>query len=258
VWFLRSADAEPELTAAQLDVLAPEERERASRFRFDKDRRLYLASRVLLRNLLSRHSTVAPRAWAFVADEYGKPRIVSPSGVELDVSVSHTNGLVCCAVAQRSAIGVDAEDITRTVDMSAIVERCFSPGERRRLGRLQPMDARVEFFKHWTLKEALAKALGIGLSADFAALSFRLRGETAAVSFGRSVEGTRRAWGFHLFQPTVDHIIAVCVRRTVPPGERGGVKIEVAQAFFTPHSRFEQTHATVQTDRPGCSHVDLR
>ena len=85
------------------------------------------------------------------------------------VSFAHSASLAVCAFCEDGAIGVDVEPLARHLPHAkAIAERYFSPGERQQLAAAE--DAEREFLRIWTRKEALAKALGTGLSADAGAL----------------------------------------------------------------------------------------
>src|SRR5947207_14856912 len=63
-------------------VLATDERERAARFYFEKDRSAWIVARATLRLLLSRYIGVAPQDLAFHLNEYGKPSLVAPTEVK--------------------------------------------------------------------------------------------------------------------------------------------------------------------------------
>jgi phosphopantetheinyl transferase len=93
-------------------LMTPEEHERYRRFRFERDRRMFLATRALVRTVLTRYATtVAPGDWRFAAGEHGKPRIAGPA-VEpaIHFNLSNTPGLVVCAISiAHEVLGVDAE-----------------------------------------------------------------------------------------------------------------------------------------------------
>jgi 4'-phosphopantetheinyl transferase len=212
IWFLE-VDADDERTAAAAShVLSAEERTRAARFRFDRDRRLYASSRLLLRTVLSRVAgAVAPADWVFTADRRGRPRIARPADIPLEFSLTHTPGLVCCAISTERFLGVDAEDTRRPTDAVEMARGCLSAGEQSDVTARRGDDRQVRFLEYWTLKESLAKALGVGLSADLSRFSFRLD-EPIAVRFGdRPKEDP--GWCFRLFRPTPDHTIGVSMRR---------------------------------------------
>jgi 4'-phosphopantetheinyl transferase len=194
-----------------LKWLTPEEGARADRFRFERDRRLYLTSRVMLRSLLSQYADATPDSWRFETNAFGKPRVADPFGPVPEFSLSHTHGLVCCAFSRTGVVGVDAESLDRVLDVPAVVERYCSPGEQRDLASLTDRDQQVRFLSYWTLKESLSKAIGHGLSMDVSRLSFQIDAERIQVAFDRIAEEPS-SWSFGLFQPVCGYAIGVSVR----------------------------------------------
>ena len=88
-------------------------------------------------------------------DEHGRPW--SP-GVSFNVSHSGTLGVIALAEGDRR-IGVDVEQVRADTDVRALARRFFHPDEAAAIaGR------RDAFFRCWTRKEAVVKALGRGLS----------------------------------------------------------------------------------------------
>ena len=142
------------------EVLTPEERSRADRFRFARDRDAFLTTRIVLRQLLARYTGIAPQALGFVQGERGKPGLAT-GGIEFNVS--HSGSVSLLAFAHRS-VGVDVEWIRPVADMDAIVGRYFGPGECRQWAEVAVEERGRAFFSGWTRKEAYVKAVGEGLS----------------------------------------------------------------------------------------------
>src|SRR5689334_13648317 len=57
------------------DSLAPEERARAARFHFERDRRHFVAARGQLRQVLAAYTGDAPATVPLIADDHGKPHL---------------------------------------------------------------------------------------------------------------------------------------------------------------------------------------
>ena len=152
-----------------LDVLLPlldaDERARADRFRFPKDRRHYIAARGTLRLLLSRYLETPAASLAFEYNAYGKPALASHhSGADVRFNLSHSGDMALYAVARSREVGVDIEWTGRRLDQpEQIAERYFSPAEREALRKLPEAQKRRGFFHAWTRKEAYIKAKGKGL-----------------------------------------------------------------------------------------------
>lgn len=150
------------LTApAEADALArhlsPDEAARAARFVFEKDRIAYRIGRGRLREILGTLTGATPGALRFTYGDHGKPAL--PGGPAF--SLSHSGGLACLAVADR-ALGVDIE-AHREIE-EGVAERFFSPTEYAALSALPAPGWTDGFFRCWTRKEAVVKAMGDGLS----------------------------------------------------------------------------------------------
>lgn len=211
----------PGLLRRYRSLLAPEEVERQARFVRERDRRLFLISRALARTTLSRYAPVDPAAWRFAAGEQGKPEIVAPRGLApLRFNLTHTPGLVACAVASGHEVGVDAERRDRPVACLDLARRAFSAEERARLEALPEERRRERFFELWTLHEAYVKARGEGrLRVPRDAVSFRLvPGGEAEVSFDAAWPDDASLWRFFRARPGGGHCCAVAVRCPRPAG----------------------------------------
>jgi 4'-phosphopantetheinyl transferase len=164
VWLIHAAAAgysQDVLTAA----LSEDEKERASRFKFDKDRRLYTIAHAALRSLLSIYLKVEAGEIRFYSGANGKPKLAAPfAATGLEFNLSHSNELALVAVARGKAVGVDVECIKRKFDFEEIARRFFAAGEVAALLELPEPLQREAFLKCWTSKEAFLKAKGTGLS----------------------------------------------------------------------------------------------
>src|SRR6266545_6685710 len=91
LWYVLSNEVtEPSLLEAYQALLAPDESARRARYYFDKHRHEYLLTRALCRGVLSRYAGVAPEAWTFSANRYGRPEIASPPGFPLRFNLTNT------------------------------------------------------------------------------------------------------------------------------------------------------------------------
>jgi 4'-phosphopantetheinyl transferase len=154
-------------------TLDSSEQQRAQAFKFSKDRDLYVAAHVFLRQVLSRYACVPAKAWQFSCNRYGKPAIANPGHQWLQFNLAHTKGMVACAVARNRAVGVDVEHRKYLEDLPSLCHQAFSPIEARAvLAHQLPDDREHCFFNYWTLKEAYIKARGLGLSLPLQTFSF--------------------------------------------------------------------------------------
>lgn len=145
-------------------ILAEDERERASRFRFARDRERFIVCRGFLRTILGRYLARPPHTLQFTYEAAGKPRLrLNAADVPLRFNVSHSGGLAVCGVTRAREIGIDVEAIRTGVGGTDIAEQYFSRAELSELRALPPGQRDEGFFLCWTRKEAYIKALGAGL-----------------------------------------------------------------------------------------------
>jgi 4'-phosphopantetheinyl transferase len=165
VTFWRYADMAPDALLPFAAWMSAGESARLERFRFDRDRLAFLASRIMLRQALGEATGHAPASFRFSTDDHGvKPRVVAPSDVRsLHFSLTHTEGLVACALTWAGEVGIDAELWTRPTRVEALTPRVLSAREAAVLEALSPDARQRRFLEYWTIKEAWLKAMGTGL-----------------------------------------------------------------------------------------------
>lgn len=146
-------------------LLSDEERRRAKRFVFIRDRRRFVAARGLLRVILARYLACKPEDLVFRYDAYGRPELEQESGPgELRFNVSHAFERAVFVVSSNRQIGVDVEHVRPIPEVEAIMRSAFSAGEQARWRALPEEQKQKAFFRGWTRKEAYLKAVGVGLS----------------------------------------------------------------------------------------------
>jgi 4'-phosphopantetheinyl transferase len=154
-------DAPAHGLAGLFETLAQDERDRAARLRFERDRRRFIVARAALRELLGRYVGTLPDQVRFAYNAFGKPEL-SPEFGRLKFNLSHSGDLGLIAVTWGADIGVDVEQI-RTSGFADIAQSFFSPSELEQLSAV-PRDLQARaFFRVWTRQEAYAKARGEGL-----------------------------------------------------------------------------------------------
>ena len=161
----------PQELAAAAERLCASERARATRLRFERDRRRYVAARGRLRELIAERLAVAPESIQFTYGHGGKPALaggLARSGWRF--SVSRCEDAALYAFSRAGEVGVDLEALRALPEAGAIAARFFSPAENAALGATAPHQRAAAFLRCWTRKEALAKALGEGLCTDLPAL----------------------------------------------------------------------------------------
>lgn len=186
----------PQVTRNCLTLLTPDERARAARFHFDRDRNHFIVARGLLRQLLARYLKMKPANLRFRYGSHGKPSLIHDTGVEnLSFNLSHSHERALCAVARGRELGVDIEHLRPEFADRDVAERFFSRLEVAALSSL-PEEAQVEgFFNCWTRKEAYVKAVGEGLSLPLDRFDVSLKpGEPAALLGTRGLNEEVSRW----------------------------------------------------------------
>jgi 4'-phosphopantetheinyl transferase len=148
------------------------ERSRAAAFVRDADRRAYVTAHGLLRLALSwQQPSVEAPAWRFRTARFGKPELAD-GRLGIQFSLSHSSAHVAVVLSEKDECGIDVECMERPGEVEVLAGSVLSPGELARfLAASGPRRRRV-FFRCWTLKEAYAKAVGLGLRLPFDQLDF--------------------------------------------------------------------------------------
>jgi len=174
---LRRLDDEP--IAALADLLTPQERARAERFRQADDRRRCIVGRGVLRRLLGRRLNRAPGSLVFGANPHGKPTLAEAGDIAFNVS--HSGEYVLVAVGRAAAIGVDVEQLRPDLDLMSVGSRVFTPTELASIADAPDTEKVARFFRQWTFKEAVVKAVGLGLSLDLKRFEIAVSDEGAGL-----------------------------------------------------------------------------
>ena len=207
----------PNARAEQLTpVLSEDERGRAGRFHFAKDRAHFIYTRGVLRALLGHYLNVPPANVTFRYGRTGKPEL-SPEfrDTSLQFNLSHSHGQLLFAIARHCAIGVDIEMIRPDTDIESIAERFFSFAETEQLRAVNGLGKRTAFFNGWTRKEAYLKARGegIGEGLDQFAVSL-IPGKPARLLFDRRDPDAVSRWSIHDLATSSGFAAALVVEAT--------------------------------------------
>jgi 4'-phosphopantetheinyl transferase len=212
VWCATSGLAEEAVSAATA-LLSPDEREHAQRLRFHDDARDYAVAHALLRRELSRGSTAAPAAWSFNRGAHGKPYVDGRGAAAPAFSLSHTRGMVACALAPPDiAVGVDVESTQRDLDAVRLAERFFAATEVAALAALPERARRERFYDLWTVKEAVVKAVGLALPPALPQVAVTILSDRD-IELTRSPDSADGVWQLELFTPARGFRVAVAVLR---------------------------------------------
>jgi len=192
-------------------LLSEEERARLKAFKFDRLRREYLATRALVRTALAHTHPIAPEAWRFSSNAYGKPAVEPACGLQFNLSNSRE--LVVGLIATGAEVGVDVEPFTRASEIAEVAPRVFSKLELAQLDGLPDSERLNRGLSLWTLKEAYIKARGMGLSLTLEKISFVFGGaEEIRLELDPSLNDEPSRWRFCLLDHA-GHRIALMVEQ---------------------------------------------
>jgi 4'-phosphopantetheinyl transferase len=164
VWLVCLQQPDP-VARSIAECLSREERENGARFHGEDNQRRYLVSHGVARLLLGRYTGREPALLEFSTGPFGKPFVDQPSSDSaLHFNLSHTPEIAAVAISRVGPIGIDVERLRATTDIPRLVKRYFSEDEVVRFGQVEFEQHTPWFFRMWTCKEAVSKALGCGLS----------------------------------------------------------------------------------------------
>ncbi|WP_329410020.1 4'-phosphopantetheinyl transferase superfamily protein [Streptomyces sp. NBC_00704] len=174
VWWAALADARPGLLA----LLDPVERRRHDATVDPADRGRFLVgcalSRIALAGPLGMPAADVPlrRVCPRCGGPHGKVRLEPPprGGPWPDFSVAHSGTVIGVAVCENGRVGLDVEDADLGLDVDTAARVALAAPELAALHRRPPAARKAAFLRTWTRKEAVLKALGVGLGVPLRAL----------------------------------------------------------------------------------------
>ena len=209
---METVDAPPETVDAWRALIDDAERARADRFHFAIDRTTFIAAHALTRTMLASHGALPPPAWRFTPGPFGKPAIDPALGhAALRFNLSHTRGMVVCAITANDEIGVDVEALDRPNGGRDIAGRFFCPDETALIDHAPEAEQRHVFFRLWTMKEAVMKATGRGFNLPLDAFSVTL--DPPGVRFHNEPP---QPWQFTQQPAGPRHVLAVAIPSAHP------------------------------------------
>ena len=157
-WRVLLDDLDEVQLASLYGLLVPDEKLRANAFLKPVDRNRYIAAHGVLR-ILGKH--ILGFEVQITANAYGKPQFLN---APLQFNLSHSGNVILLAFSLNSPVGVDVEQKRAIDDLNLIAANYFHQSEVRAMNGLAEPLLSDAFFSCWSKKEAVVKALGLGLS----------------------------------------------------------------------------------------------
>ncbi len=225
------------------EVLSEDERQRAERLRFERERRRFVVCRAALRTILGSYLERPPSELSFRTGAHGKPRLAPGEDIApIHFNVSHSDELALVAVSRERELGVDIERVRPLDGMEDIVARHFGPAEQQAFGRLAPAARQSMFYRHWTLKEAYLKAAGVGMSREPADIDVSGAGDHPLWLpdlFGKNDE---HGWHARTLDPGPEYAAALVVE-----GRESMFVTKMIQWVATPLTLADAAHTVMAT-----------
>jgi 4'-phosphopantetheinyl transferase len=228
-----SLDQSPARMEHLAGMLSADERARAARFHFDKDKKRFAAGRGMLREILGWLLRAEPAGLVFSYGPRGKPRLAGPTAGHLvHFNLAHADSLVVYAVSRDHEIGVDIERVRPLPDVELLAAQIFSKEENEQWQAL-PVEMKTEaFFTCWTSKEACLKANGEGISGALHEVEVSLTpGEPAQLVRIAGDPHAAAQWCLHSLSPAWDYTSVVALNR--PASRISCWKWEFAPSLMT-------------------------
>lgn len=177
-------------------------------------RRRSLVARCLLRGVLESLTGIGGREWSFATGANGKPFAIHPSGFAApEISISHSGSVVTAAATQQGRLGIDVERHRSGRRFSEIAEYAFGPEEAG-----EAANSEQDFYRIWTLREAMAKATGEGLAG---VMDGRDRVNSAPIFGAWEIKDCLHRWLLAHVEPVPNYSLAIAVSSASSTGKPG-------------------------------------
>ncbi|RZT91747.1 phosphopantetheinyl transferase [Ancylomarina subtilis] len=163
-----------------LDVLSPIEKTEIALIGNNQLKMSIVVSKVLKRYLLSEYCDfgILPAYWEFEKTIENKPYTVnSIYESKLFFNVSHCEDIFAIAISSKDEVGLDIESYHYKID-DRLAQTVFTDSEIVKLQRSSILSKQMHYLRLWTIKEAYAKYLGLGIGLDFKGLDIVGRSES--------------------------------------------------------------------------------
>ncbi len=195
---------------ALFKTLSTDERQKAEKYRFEKDRRSFIAARGTLRKILGGYLGISPSEIRFFYNRYGKP-FLDPKAGRLSFNVSHSGEFALFVIARDRSVGIDIEFIDNNLEILKTAESVFSSAEISIFKSLPANLRTAAFFCGWTRKEAFLKALGKGFSISPKQFTVSIMPEETNISLTTNESLKVRDWSLRSLPFGENYMAAMAV-----------------------------------------------
>jgi 4'-phosphopantetheinyl transferase len=192
--------------------LAPGEVRRAAAFPVPAVRAAFVAARDLLRTLVAQWSGVSPSEVTIERTEAGAPLVVGHP--EVGCSISHAGAVAVVALRTAGPVGIDIEPVDRQLlDVDALLPVACTGAEGAAIRALPVHERTARFLSLWTGKEAVLKALGVGLQTDPRTVAVFLPDQHRC----GYAEHAGQRWQLHAVTDIPGYVVTLAIPDVLPP-----------------------------------------
>lgn len=190
-------------------ILTDSERQRAERFVVEPPKIQYIITRAFLRLGLSSLLNIEVQSYEFKKNKWGKPLFIKSP---YEFNVSHTKNYAAIAFSFQKKIGIDIETKKKEFAAKNIAYRFFSEEEKAFLKQTATNDLSQHFFNIWSGKEAVSKAVGMGMSLNLDSYTVIPTGSKIVVSVPQQ-SGLSICERWEVDYLAVDEKVSCCIAR---------------------------------------------
>lgn len=157
IYYINLKDIKDDECAFFFDTLSMEEQNKASKMIYPIMQK-FIVCRALCKKILCAKLGIKNLDFCYL--NHGKPYIKDHKN--LFFNISHSNNVAILCLSTKSPIGVDIEFVDKTCNFKELMDIFMFPNEKR---WVLEEDSVYRFFMLWTMKEAILKRTGDGISS---------------------------------------------------------------------------------------------
>lgn len=163
VWKYRLSDSQHD---ASMAWLSPGEKSAIVRLKSYEDKRQYILTHMFLRKVIEFYTHLPPEQIQFAEGTNGRPMVKCHHAYPMvNFNLSHSRDYALLAISNEPCVGVDIEEVKPIDDFFYFLVEHFSKEERKWILAEKTEERKLSMlFTFWTMKEAILKALAVGVS----------------------------------------------------------------------------------------------
>ncbi|HLT33962.1 MAG TPA: 4'-phosphopantetheinyl transferase superfamily protein [Aquaticitalea sp.] len=189
------------------EYLTSVEAQRAQKYRHTHDRNRFITCRSLLKYLMAKETGLEVSQIHFEKNSSHKPYF--PLDRSIFFNIAHAGNYAIIAISKYE-LGVDVEFMDPNFDFNEIISTVFNDKEIAFIANSK--DKRYWFYKFWTRKEAIVKAVGKGIDDELHKIPVTEGNHCIPTSLLNSFE-TIKVFSFNL---NADYIGALAITEDLP------------------------------------------